>query len=440
MWFSDCNAFSKMLTTSRIKRFNELFCELEHCNEDEQRKKIEEMNEIIDRMNVFEFLFIFKTKLFEKMNKMIEEKKISMKNAILLLKYIVYNATLKGIEVSDFERSSLNERFEKMIENEVKKKEKKNENLLIDLCECCIFLSGWINMEMLCVCVPCLLKAALNKEESEETQKEVEMALLALSNIGFQEIGQELYLKEITEIIEHQQKHRNLTKLAYQSAWLFFISRFFNDDSLEDTITSELHFGRETARELEELMKCVDWKRKEEEMNKEEANEVPIIKRWIETISNYFYRCILENEENVGLINSIVKVFRAAKDNYSGIRNQCIYSLMYVAENRVVKVEDLLKGKAIDAVLEGMQQPTLNKNLEVECLKFFSNVSIKLKEKNKDEKEEEERKSTKMEIFEKLEEEGYEDIIEGFHKIFNFLHRHYSLGTSLNISDYFVNV
>ncbi|KAH7817373.1 uncharacterized protein MONOS_12391 [Monocercomonoides exilis] len=91
------------------------------------------MNEILDEMNGHEFKFIYKTELFNEILAMIEKKKISMENAILLLKCIGYYATLKGIWVSDFERSLLKERFEKMIKNEVKKKEKMNENLLIDL-------------------------------------------------------------------------------------------------------------------------------------------------------------------------------------------------------------------------------------------------------------------------------------------------------------------
>ncbi|KAH7819577.1 uncharacterized protein MONOS_13608 [Monocercomonoides exilis] len=34
------------------------------------------------------------------------------------------------------------------------------------------------------VCMPCLLKFALKKDGNQEAQKEVEMALLALNNIG----------------------------------------------------------------------------------------------------------------------------------------------------------------------------------------------------------------------------------------------------------------
>ncbi|KAH7819689.1 uncharacterized protein MONOS_17934 [Monocercomonoides exilis] len=68
-------------------------------------------------------------------------------------------------------------------EEEKKEKEKRNEKLLVDLCECYLFLSCGFTHELLSVCSPCLLKAASVKEESEENQKDVEMALLALSCI-----------------------------------------------------------------------------------------------------------------------------------------------------------------------------------------------------------------------------------------------------------------
>ncbi|KAH7818384.1 uncharacterized protein MONOS_8091 [Monocercomonoides exilis] len=70
------------------------------------------------------------------------------------------------------------------------------------------------------------LLVALSKEENEEAQKEVEMALLVLGNAGYQEIEQELFLTEIKEIIKYHQVHRNLTQLAYQSAWQFLMNEF----------------------------------------------------------------------------------------------------------------------------------------------------------------------------------------------------------------------
>ncbi|KAH7818912.1 uncharacterized protein MONOS_14294 [Monocercomonoides exilis] len=334
----------------------------------------------------------------------------------------------------------LNERFKKMIIEEEEKKEEKNERLLVDLCKCHISLNYLLSPEMISICVSCLLKVALKKEETDEAQKEVEMGLLALCNIGNLKVKIDLYLNEIREIIKYHQEHQNLTRLAYQSVWLFLVKRLYCNRFLEDIVVNKLHFGREARRELEELTKCVNWKKKEEEMNKEEAKEEIALMRWVETLKIYFLRCKLWNELFFGLICGIVQVYRAAKGNNGVIGNLCISSLGIAAERSVVKVEDLLKSGAIDAVLEEIHQPTLDDNIAHDSLIFFMNVSSRLKEKTDNKIEEEERKATKRKVFEKLEEEGYEDTITTFHKIFDFLHRNYSLGTSLNISDYFINI
>ncbi|KAH7817144.1 uncharacterized protein MONOS_18682 [Monocercomonoides exilis] len=426
------------MSTSAPERFNELLCELEHCNEDEQRKKIGEMNEIVDRMREDEHKSVFSTELYDKIYKMIEEKKMTMENAILLLKHVGYCDVLKNFWNPFVEKSSLSRRFEKMIFEE-EKKEKKNENFLVDLCECHLFLKNGSSYELLSICVPCLLKAASKKEESEETQKEVEIALLALCEIGFFNLKQEQYLKDITEIIKHQQKHRNLTKIAYQSVWDFFIHRFWFDNSLEEVIVNKMHFGREAARELEELTRNVNWKRKEVEPGKE-TREVFILMRWLQTFSIYFQSCRLKNEENVELLKNIVQVYRAAKGNNGVICNLCISSLRIAVQRRVVKVEDLLNGGAVDTVLEEMQRPKLNDNMAYECFQFLVNVSYRLKGKEKSENDEMKRKAIKMEIFEKMEEEGYEDTITTFHKIFEFLNKKYFNELPFNISDYFVYV
>eukprot|EP00770_Monocercomonoides_exilis_P004264 MONOS_4245.1-p1 / transcript=MONOS_4245.1 / gene=MONOS_4245 / organism=Monocercomonoides_exilis_PA203 / gene_product=unspecified product / transcript_product=unspecified product / location=Mono_scaffold00110:92679-93516(+) / protein_length=244 / sequence_SO=supercontig / SO=protein_coding / is_pseudo=false len=243
--------------------------------------------------------------------------------------------------------------------------------------------------------------------------------------MGYGEMKQELYLKEITEIIKHQQKHRNLTKLAYH---------------LEDTIVNELHFGREAARELEELTRNVNWKKKKEEMSKEERKEELSLMRWLQTSNVYFSGCQLQNEEFAEILSSISYVFRASNDNHREIDLWCTYPLINAVENRVVKVYDLMKGGAVKAVLERIQRQTLNEGMANECLQFFKNVSNRLEEEEKDEKEEEERKATKMETFKKLEEEGYEDTIISFHETLKILNRRYYLGLSLKISDYFVNI
>ncbi|KAH7817031.1 uncharacterized protein MONOS_15021 [Monocercomonoides exilis] len=429
------------MSTSGTERFNELFCELEHSNEDEQRKKIGEMNEIVEGMDFDELESIFNEETFNKIYKMIEEKKMTMENVILLLKHAGYLKTLKNVWNPCFDSSSLNKRFEKMIFEEEKKKEK-NEKLLVDLCGCYLLLGNQFNSELTLIYVPCLLKAASVKEENEEAQKEVEMALLTLSNINeYIEVKQELYLKEITEIIKHQQEQRNLTKLAYQCAWLFFINRFFHDYSLEDTITAELHFVGEAARELEELTRCIDWKNKEENEKRRKATkeEITLI-RWVETCTYYFLSCRLWNEEYVELLSRIVQIIHAAGDNHREIGNLCISSLRYAAENRDVKVEDLLKGGAIDAILEEIQRQTLNEAIVNDCFQFLVNVSRKLKEKNKDEREEEERKALNRKVFEKMEEEGYEDVLTSFHETLKIFNRRYYHGLSLKFSDYLVNV
>ncbi|KAH7817131.1 uncharacterized protein MONOS_9769 [Monocercomonoides exilis] len=420
-------------------KFSKLFCELEHCNEDEQRKIIEEMNGLVKEVNEEEHKSIFTTRMFDKIYKMIEEKKMTMENAILLLKHVGHCKVLKNVWNPCFDSSSLNKRFEKMIFEE-EKKEEKNEKLLVDLCECYLLLGNQFNSELILICVPCLLKAALNKEENEKAQKDVEIALLALNNVGYCEIEQELYLNETKEIIEYHQEHRNLTQLAHHSAWDFLLFRFLDDYSLEGEIVNELHFGREAARELEELLKYVDWNRKKGEERGMLAKEELMLVRSVEALGSYFLRCKLWNEENAGLINSIVQVYRAAKENDIVISDLCLYSLRNAAENPVVKVKDLLKGGAVYAILEEMHQPTLDDETLFDCLIIFMNVSMKLKEKTENKMEEVKRKSTKMETFEKMEEEGYEDTITTFHKIFGFLYNKYYGDLSLKISDYFVNV
>ncbi|KAH7831152.1 uncharacterized protein MONOS_18536 [Monocercomonoides exilis] len=154
-----------------------------------------------------------------------------------------------------------------MIIDENEKKEEKNEKFLIDLCECYLLLhTFFLPNELLPICISCLLKAASSKEKNEETQKEVEMALLSLRKINsWDKANEELYLNEIKRIIQHHQEHRNLSHLAYQSAWEFFIYKLNEYKCLEVVIVDDLHFKREESKELEKLSKNVDWKKKGKE-------------------------------------------------------------------------------------------------------------------------------------------------------------------------------
>ncbi|KAH7828104.1 uncharacterized protein MONOS_17242 [Monocercomonoides exilis] len=226
---------------------------------------------------------------------------MTMKNAILLLKHVGYCNVLKNVWNRCFRDSSLNKIFEEMIFKEEKKRKEKDEKFLVDLCECYMMLcSGFISDELFSICIPCLLKVASAKDESEEVQKEVEIALFALSSINYlNEIEQGLFLNEIKEIIQYHQEHRNLTRLAYQEA----------------------------------------------------------------------------------------------------------------AENKVVKVEDLLNGGAVDAVLEEIRQSMLIDKIALTSMEYMYEISTSLKDEEDDEKGKEERKITKKKVVEKMEEEGYEDII-----------------------------
>ncbi|KAH7816577.1 uncharacterized protein MONOS_18686 [Monocercomonoides exilis] len=425
---------------SNTKQFTELFSELERCNKSEQRKKIGEANEIVDRMDDDEFCSIFEVEIFDKIFQMIEEKKMSMENAILLLKHVGYWNALKRTCVYGFIESSLNEIFEKMIIEESEKKDEKNEKLLADLCECYASLYNDFPPEFSLICLPYLLKIASNKEENEEAQKEVEMALLAISNIEYYaKMQNELYLNRIKEIMKHHQEHHNLTRLAYQSAWQFLIYRFINDKSLEEVITNELHFVGEARRELEELVRNVDLKRREGKTNGKEIKEIATLMRWLATLNVYFKNCRLKNKELVGLFSCIIQVFRASKDNFKEISRNCLFPLISAANNRAVKVDYLLKGDVVDALLEEIQQPTQNYRLTYECMVLSLHISIRLGAENNEKICKAKRKATKRKIFEKMEEDGYEDSMTSLYEMTSY--RSFMLRYNQPVkylSDYFV--
>ncbi|KAH7819736.1 uncharacterized protein MONOS_17892 [Monocercomonoides exilis] len=257
----DFRAIDKSIDEFKKKSSNEHFLEflheLGHCDENAQRQKILEMNEIIKEMEEEEFKSVFTKEMFNKMDEMIKEGEVKIENAFYLLKHLGYCIFLKDMWALGFWYSSLNKRFEKMIINENEKKEDKNDRLLVDLCECYASFRSNFSKEWISIIVPCLLKAGLRKEESKEVQKDVEMALLALCNTKYYFIEQELYLNEIKDIVKYHQEHHNLTQLAYQYAWEFLINRLLCDNSLEDVVVNELHFAREAARELEELTRSL---------------------------------------------------------------------------------------------------------------------------------------------------------------------------------------
>ncbi|KAH7815969.1 uncharacterized protein MONOS_13058 [Monocercomonoides exilis] len=399
------------------------------------------MNKIMEDMRREEFLSVFTKELFNKIDEMIEEKKIRMENVRMLIKRVAYWIELKNAWYYSFEFSELSQRIREMIVEEDWKKEKKDEKLLIDLCKWCLSVSFSTSSKLISICLPCIMKAASNKEENEEAKEEVEMALLALNGYGYCEISEELYLNEIKDIIQHHQEHHNLTRLAYQSAWQFLMNRFDKDKNLEAVIVNELHFVREAIKELEELTRNVNWKKeKEEERRGKEAKEEIVILRWFDIIMENISQCKLRNEEFIRFIGSIVELYRAAKDIHRGICGECIDFLRFAARSEPVKNDDLLKGGAIDVVFEELYQPTLEDENVRYCLDTVLAISGRLEGKTDDEMEEVKRKEMNRKVFEKMEEEGHEDTIASFYGTIDFQNANFHLMLSLNISDYFVNI
>ncbi|KAH7818421.1 uncharacterized protein MONOS_8792 [Monocercomonoides exilis] len=269
------------------------------------------------------------------------------------------------------------------------------------------------------------------------------MALLALRQVEeYDIIERDLFLDKIKEIFQYHQEYHNLTHVAYQSAWKFLIDRFFTDKVLERIIVNELHFAREAARELEELANGVDWKREKEERGKEgkETEEEQVLLRWLQKLKPYFIKCELWNEEFLELLSSVVRVYRASRDNSREISEQCISVIEAAAGNRDMKIDGLLKSGAVNVVLEELQQPTLNDKMTFDSLSFFVAIPLRMKGKKRDEMEEAKRKETKKKVFEKLEEEGYEDEIICYYEMFDFLNEENDDDVlSWDVSDYFVN-
>ncbi|KAH7819117.1 uncharacterized protein MONOS_17956 [Monocercomonoides exilis] len=99
------------------QQFSQIFSELKHCEEVEQRQKIEKLREFINAVNERELRSEFAARLFDTIEKMITE------------------------------------------ENE--KKEEENVNLMIDLCECRLILNDYLNnlsKEVASICLPFFLK------------------------------------------------------------------------------------------------------------------------------------------------------------------------------------------------------------------------------------------------------------------------------------------
>eukprot|EP00770_Monocercomonoides_exilis_P002166 MONOS_2150.1-p1 / transcript=MONOS_2150.1 / gene=MONOS_2150 / organism=Monocercomonoides_exilis_PA203 / gene_product=unspecified product / transcript_product=unspecified product / location=Mono_scaffold00042:140919-142139(+) / protein_length=387 / sequence_SO=supercontig / SO=protein_coding / is_pseudo=false len=354
--------------------------------------------------------------LFSEIDKMIGRNQLSLENVFVFLKRVECRIVLNHEVRCEFEFSSLFRRFEKMIMKEEKKKEGRNEQLLIDLLECTLLLTDFFTQEETVLFgVHCLLKAAFNKEENKETQKEVEMALLSLSNIGWEKkMAKELYLNRIKEIIRNHQEHHNLTRLAYQSSWYFLIKRFHNDGSLEDVIVDELHLMKETTRELEELAKHVDWVGEARKLGK--MTEVHVLKRWFNILNSYFDWVESKGGDCSDFVQFIVELCRVKMKNDAEMLRALLNLIGIMADNSSIEIESILKGEAIDFALEEICQSTLNNNIARSCIKIFLHLDKRLSKKT-DCEHEEAGLTAKREINDRFEEEGFQDEIISLSKI-----------------------
>ncbi|KAH7826460.1 uncharacterized protein MONOS_18596 [Monocercomonoides exilis] len=398
---------------SLTEEFNDMFSRLEHCDTTDQKNKIKEMNRLIDEMNENDFESAFTVEMFNEVHESIERNKLPIENAILFLKHIGYYQSSNDIWNDSFEDSLLRKQIKKKIINENKKQEEKSEKLLIDLSECYLLLQdqiagSYISDALIPICMPLLLKAALNKEENNEVKNEVEIALLALSNFKHISPKQELYLNEIKEIIQHHQKHHNLSQLAYQSAWEFLIFRFYEESGLEGVIVNELHFARETERELDELTRNVDWTKMDN--NGRSNSKEMIIIRWGITLEQYFFSFNFSwNDENEKLIECIVRICRAARNRNKKIVGYYMRVFEQISELSAAGINSLLIHEAFDFALEETHQTTLNDIFTRNLFGFFKILRENLKEDADKEHSDAKRISVKRKVCQKLEEDGYED-------------------------------
>ncbi|KAH7815362.1 uncharacterized protein MONOS_18330 [Monocercomonoides exilis] len=435
--FAGCTMSVKMWELTVSEKFNKLFSELEYCKKAKQIQKIKEMNRLIEEMNSETLDSVFTTDLFNEISRMIEEKKLNWNNAFLLLKCIGNCSLLNNCYDFEFLHSSLLERFEELIFEEYKKIEEKNKMVFVNICECYLLFYNEVPHQLLSTCVSCLLIIALNKEETEEVQKKVEMALLTLSCIieDFN-IEKRLYFPDIKEIIEYHQKFHNLTQIAYQSAWEFLIKRRRNEDSLEEVIVNELHFAREATKEVEELAKCANWKRKGKmKMGKEGI----VISRWLKTLGKFLDLCKSWDDECDELIHCLVSRFREANDNYGEINNVNMYFFIQAVRRRDKAIDAFLKNGAIEAVLEKVVQLNAKLRIVDNSLRMLKILLFGLKSEMEKENDEVKRKEKKRVVREKMEEEGFEDCVYGY------LHcwikdKYFSYSFVLNVEDYFFNL
>eukprot|EP00770_Monocercomonoides_exilis_P001998 MONOS_1983.1-p1 / transcript=MONOS_1983.1 / gene=MONOS_1983 / organism=Monocercomonoides_exilis_PA203 / gene_product=unspecified product / transcript_product=unspecified product / location=Mono_scaffold00038:66980-68247(-) / protein_length=403 / sequence_SO=supercontig / SO=protein_coding / is_pseudo=false len=380
------------------------------------------MNLMFGKMDRDELDAILSLKTFNEIDRMIEEKKLSIENALLLLKHLAHYKMMTYVYVESFPHSSLCYTLEKLIFDEMNKKEEKNVKLLADLCACFFTMNDERAYdEPVPAFASYLLNVVLNKKENEEVQNEEEFAFPTLSNARQVVKGNECRSNEISETVRYQKDHHNLAHLACESSWRVLIEQSMIRIRFEKADFGELKFVDDATRELDELERKMDWKKKEGEVK--EINEVLMIMRWCYDIGKYFLVSQLNRNEFSQLIKSAERMYKSARSNHADVLCHLIYVFEEIALRSGPNIDCLLKEGVVDLMLEELNQPELKLILVHSCMTFFSALTREL---NKDtanafvkesewKSAETKRKTIKKEVHEKLEEEGYEDAIIKIH-------------------------
>eukprot|EP00770_Monocercomonoides_exilis_P000517 MONOS_514.1-p1 / transcript=MONOS_514.1 / gene=MONOS_514 / organism=Monocercomonoides_exilis_PA203 / gene_product=unspecified product / transcript_product=unspecified product / location=Mono_scaffold00008:119626-120946(+) / protein_length=346 / sequence_SO=supercontig / SO=protein_coding / is_pseudo=false len=299
--------------------------QLGNLRDAERRQKIREMAGLVGGMSKKELGMVSKKEVFDEIEKMVGEKKISFEEVVPLMKQIGCWRMLNDKKNPNFYSSALCKRFELAIGEEEKKTEGKNEKWLSELCE-------WMEAR---ICVDGL-----------------------------------------SGIIRRHEEHGNLTDVTCQTAWDLLVLQLKRKEAgLEDVIEGELHFAEETASELEELMGYVNWTEMEKEKEKKKKEK----KRRKE--------CRLCSKECVGLVGCVVQLDRTTKFCEEDMFLNYIEKVEFLMRLESVLIAVLVGGGAVDIDLEGLSQPTLEYLATEHCLGFVSKMLKKLRERTNSDEE-----------------------------------------------------
>ncbi|KAH7832722.1 uncharacterized protein MONOS_15261 [Monocercomonoides exilis] len=262
-------------------------------------------------MGVKELGCVFAGKVFEKIFEMVKGEKLVLEDGIMLLKHVGYYKALSDIHTDNDGESSFRKRFERRVMNEEWKQGQKKEKMLNDVCEC----------------------YALSYEQ------------FVTFNFS-SHVEEDVFMNSIVSVIVHHQQNRNLTQLAYQSAWQFFMKRMHTNAQMESAMSMHFGFVEEARRELEELEKRADWQRKERRVK--ELKDIHTILRWLKTLNKHFVNHQPSRERNTRLAAVAVGICRKARACFGELSLECLVLLEQMNESASLSVSDFVAIEAVD--------------------------------------------------------------------------------------------